>query len=734
MAIKLNINQADFESRLATLMQARETSHADIGPVVSSIIAEVRKNGDAALRAYTKQFDRFEPGEFRLQQSDIQASANTCKPETRRALELAANRIASYSEKQLPENMLYEDEIGTKLGWRWRAVQSAGLYVPGGLATYPSSVLMNAIPAKVAGVKRLVVTVPAPDGVLKNQTVSLAKASGNLRFAASVAQFGMLLRNSAYMQQASFKSVLSLSKNAMENDAEGYRKEFVALVIKAKKLVNKKFPEKEYEELDEEEEAVSVNHKIKHMQPKVQLSIPEPCHEDWHKMTPSQQGRFCSVCAKEVVDFTSMNDTEVLHYFLDKKNQKVCGRMYPDQLNRPVTKTMYPAKKKRWYWNIAALLLLLSKSAAVKAQGAIKVNTTQQQTGNKLPVQVLGNIMPSKAVVKKIKGMVTDEEGNPVAGAAINVKGSKTGTQSAADGTYTLNADAGTDVLVISAVGFQTTELVLKNKQAHDVVLSELKAQVKGEVVVAVGGIDADYDYYPGMVNNHIAVIEVLDNATHLPVKASITVVKNNTDKNDLVSTDAKGIYKLKRIKDDDRYQLIVKAEGYLEATMDIKGWRFNGRKETAYIFLERQPVTSSYKKMDTVAVTSYGTIKGKVSISCGAESSKHIEQLPAIKNTVSDTLAALRTKLSGSLKIAPNPVQKGSACTVLFTVKKAGSYLFQITNAAGQLLQQQEVAVLQKNNQVQIQTDARWGSGAYYLRLTDTKNNLLSTNSFIVQ
>lgn len=163
---------------LAALLAARQESHDALTPAVSEIIAAVRAKGDKALFEYTAKWDRFTPKALRLSVSEINAKAAECPAAVRAALNLAASRIAEYSKKQLPDDVQYTDATGATLGWRWTAVDSAGLYVPGGLATYPSSVLMNAIPAKIAGVKRLIVCVPAPEGLLNAAVLAACQVAG----------------------------------------------------------------------------------------------------------------------------------------------------------------------------------------------------------------------------------------------------------------------------------------------------------------------------------------------------------------------------------------------------------------------------------------------------------------------------------------------------------------------------------------------------------------------------
>ena len=171
----LDASDADFEARFTALLTAKREDSPDVDDVVAGIIADVRARGDAALVELTARFDRMEVTAERLRFSEAEIDALVARvpAHERAALDLAANRIRAYHARQVPQDESWTDGQGAMLGWRWTPVSAAGLYVPGGLASYPSSVLMNAIPAKVAGVGRLVVTVPTPDGVA-NPLVLLA--------------------------------------------------------------------------------------------------------------------------------------------------------------------------------------------------------------------------------------------------------------------------------------------------------------------------------------------------------------------------------------------------------------------------------------------------------------------------------------------------------------------------------------------------------------------------------
>ena len=180
MPILLNSQNSDFEKDFKKLLLAKREDSVDVDVSVRAIIGEVIERGDQALIEYTKKFDRISltTDTLRFTQSELKEQAEQVSDKDRSALELAAARIKSYHEKQIPDDTSWTDESGVDLGWRWSPVAAAGLYVPGGLASYPSSVLMNAIPAKVAGVRRLAITVPTPDNKINPMVLLAAQLSG----------------------------------------------------------------------------------------------------------------------------------------------------------------------------------------------------------------------------------------------------------------------------------------------------------------------------------------------------------------------------------------------------------------------------------------------------------------------------------------------------------------------------------------------------------------------------
>lgn len=180
MPQRLDASAADFEQRFAAFLDLKRASESHVDKAVAAIIDDVRNRGDAAVIDYTERFDRLslDATTLRIGADEIAAARREVDPELLEALRTAASRIEAFHRRQIPEGFDYTDEIGVGLGLRWTPVEAAGLYVPGGRAAYPSSVLMNAIPARVAGVSRLVMVVPTPDGVINAMVLAAADLAG----------------------------------------------------------------------------------------------------------------------------------------------------------------------------------------------------------------------------------------------------------------------------------------------------------------------------------------------------------------------------------------------------------------------------------------------------------------------------------------------------------------------------------------------------------------------------
>ena len=180
VTIRLSTEDTDFEARFSAFLATKRETSQEVDAAVREIIARVREAGDAAVAEYTRRFDRFDPAQtgLRVERAEIEAAYEAVEADTLAALRLARERIEAHHRRQMPESRRYRDALGVELGWRWTPLAAVGLYVPGGLASYPSSVLMNAVPARVAGVERLAMAVPAPQGRLNPLVLVAADLAG----------------------------------------------------------------------------------------------------------------------------------------------------------------------------------------------------------------------------------------------------------------------------------------------------------------------------------------------------------------------------------------------------------------------------------------------------------------------------------------------------------------------------------------------------------------------------
>src|SRR5579863_826843 len=180
MPIRLETSAADFERQFATLLASKREASQDVDQVVGAIIEDVKARGDEALAEYSLRFDRIDLPRLgvRISDREIADAVAACDSAALAALELAHARVLAYHQRQKPEDVSFVDSLGVELGWRWRPIEAVGLYVPGGAASYPSSVVMNAAPAKVAGCARIVMTVPTPDGHINPLVLAAASLAG----------------------------------------------------------------------------------------------------------------------------------------------------------------------------------------------------------------------------------------------------------------------------------------------------------------------------------------------------------------------------------------------------------------------------------------------------------------------------------------------------------------------------------------------------------------------------
>ncbi|MEM9634989.1 MAG: histidinol dehydrogenase [Pseudomonadota bacterium] len=181
MVLRLTKMDADFEAKFKALLAGKREVSEDVDHIVRDILHKVQVEGDQAVLEYTAKFDRLDAGsmdELSVSTEEIETAMQQVPAETLEALQLAHDRILAHHSRQMPQDDRYTDPIGVELGSLWTAVEAVGVYVPGGLASYPSSVLMNVVPAKVAGVERIVMVVPSPDGVLNPLVLAAARVAG----------------------------------------------------------------------------------------------------------------------------------------------------------------------------------------------------------------------------------------------------------------------------------------------------------------------------------------------------------------------------------------------------------------------------------------------------------------------------------------------------------------------------------------------------------------------------
>lgn len=180
MPVFLNSSDAEFEMQLRRVLSSKREMSEEVGHVVSDILSRIQTKGDTALLELTRKFDHYKGdiAGLKVNEADIKSARHNVSEDEIAALELAAHRIEAYHVHQKPDDFSFTDDIGVEMGMRWSAIDAVGLYVPGGLASYPSSVLMNAIPAKVAGVSRMVMAVPAPNGQINPLVLVAAEILG----------------------------------------------------------------------------------------------------------------------------------------------------------------------------------------------------------------------------------------------------------------------------------------------------------------------------------------------------------------------------------------------------------------------------------------------------------------------------------------------------------------------------------------------------------------------------
>lgn len=543
---------------------------------------------------------------------------------------------------------------------------------------------------------------------------------------------------------------------------------------------------------------------------KLLLSIPEPCHQNWQHMTPTDQGRFCNACAKEVVDFSMMTDTEVLNYFTTLTHDKVCGRALPSQLERTISRPKEPTKRLFWYWNyIVMFLMFFGKGNTAKAQGSVKQIVASVLNVNDKVVTVGGGIKrTSRQISNIISGKVTDKDGNPVSFATIKIKNSNTGLSADAKGVYTIKVNTNA-VLIISAASFKTIEVPVGNLTTLSSVLEKTSSEL-GEVVVTVaGGVrrrNLDNVFSPSSKKMYNAAFIIKDSVTGLPINlASIILIKIGDNKPDTVFSDNNGKCKLKRIKGEAGYHVRILKEGYEPYELTVNGTGSDETRIAWEVFLKKQKVeavkstansgTGNRIRLGGMRIFSEGdkpiyVIDGTITKDVAKINPNNIEDITVLQasnaialfgaqgangaiivttkqlkvkildtvvvssdygskrttrggigytNTyqgsfLNDTIAIVKTLLTNSIKVYPNPVQRNTSFSVALQLKQAGNYSMQVTDASGRILLQQKFNDVAKDHTEKVMSNSRWVGGVYYIRVFDAQHKLINKSSFIIQ
>ncbi len=465
---------------------------------------------------------------------------------------------------------------------------------------------------------------------------------------------------------------------------------------------------------------------------KIQLSIPEPCHENWQHMTPKDQGRFCDSCAKIVIDFSKMTDAEVLNYFSNLKNEKVCGRVLPIQLEEPITMPNGPKKKIFWYWNYLTLFFMFFTKSSVKAQttkGEVVSLPVAPQPPLKMGMVASGVPVKHNTV---IAGKITDKDGIGIPFATIRLKGTSISVTADAYGVYSIKSNIINAVLEISSPGFKTAEFNTAGLKLYNFTLAPDNTVPKLNQVIAVaGGISfRSLDDNRCILNNN-ATFVIKDAETGEPVaKAALAVKKFGINKTDTFFTNKGGSYQIKKMDEGTSYAVNISAAGYETKELVITRDEFKNKTIVKEILLNKiaTPVTLT---LPEVIVNSHPVhIVGKLMTT--TQTIIKTKPEPTVVKKIIDTIRlAISTN---SIKLYPNPVQRGNTLNIALSLKQAGNYMIQVTDAAGKTVLQKQVNAMVKDGIERLPVDERWGSGIYFLSISDSNNKLVNKSSFIVQ
>ena len=513
------------------------------------------------------------------------------------------------------------------------------------------------------------------------------------------------------------------------------------------------------------------------------LFIDTPCHENWQNMTPTEQGRFCKVCTKEVIDFTGMTDAELLHYFTTHRSKNVCGRLTEYQLNRPLAPR--PPEKKRWYWTYAMVFLaLFSRAGSAKAQA--KPGTELAPLKNLNPekdYEFNSGITINNGGV--IRGKVSDSRGNAVPFAMIKIIGTKTGLTADANGVFTIRVHTGQKLSVSSAGYFEKIVQPQENTLMNIILETDPRFSGTNEIIVVTAGGIGFSDGYNGPYDRdrskHVAIFSVKDSINHKPIPgARLIMQKVGTSVPDTLIAGKNGSVKIKRIGKEVVYDIRVTAEGFQPNEFTLSGTEFEKRKENWDVFLspvppppatERKPTkinlggVSMAKDIPPALIMVDGK-KGDKSVLLNGDNIASVKVITGPRavalfgkdgangvmiittnetqnqskaSTTNETILSSPTppeemiKLS-SITIYPNPVPRDAFLRIQLQLPAIEKYELKIMNSNGDILHSRPVNATQKSAVLMLKTESSWAAGLYYVIISDEKGALIAKHNFIVQ
>lgn len=446
------------------------------------------------------------------------------------------------------------------------------------------------------------------------------------------------------------------------------------------------------------------------MTKKFQLSIPEPCHEDWDKMHPVDKGRFCDSCQKQVIDFSTMSDFEIAQFFKKPSTGSLCGRFMADQLDRTIE---MPRKRIPWvkYFFQIALPAFLT-TAKASAQGQVRMDMVKENI-HKNP----GKIDCSKpltgdtvvAAAQKVTGKLMNEAGDLVPFATVMIKGTKTATKADENGQFIIAANKG-DVLQISAIGFEMTEVVCRQLNMGYVIIKQLKDNFRGEIVVATVGMFSIAPPAPVKTTINGKVSD--DKGNPIPFASVFIPALDKT-----IMADEQGLFTVKQKKKWYKMALNVSSAGFESETVVVEAP--DAKLDTVYIELKANDL------LPEVKVVAYPMLRGKVAV--GGSVSYSIQKV-----TFLDTIKNFFNK-KAMPSVYPNPVEAGASLNIAVGQQEEGMYVFDLISANGQSVQKREWWIDKDARVLNFEVPAV-AAGTYFLRMQHKQTGKAVTEKVVVK